>query len=361
MPDIVTVTMNPALDMTTYTEQVRPTSKLRCEAPRLEAGGGGINVAKVAGVLGVSAAAVYPAGGPTGDMLSALLSGGGVDSRRIDIDGMTRESFTAIERSTGQEYRFVLPGPELSVRDQERCLDMLVETATGARYVVASGSLPPGVPGEFVQRVADAATDAGARFVLDSSGGRAAPHQVRCAPGQTEPAGAARVGGPGTAHPARTGRGRPRARRRRHRRGRGGLARAGRGAAGLRRHDRAGESAGRARAQRRRRGRQHGRRTGRRLAAGGGRCATPWHWASPPARRRCSPRAARFAGARTSNGSTSSRASGDTRSSPSSGRCRAGRRVRSPGVVSARAGRGPERSAARPAPPCAGSVRPRPA
>ncbi|ATQ27784.1 phosphofructokinase [Rhodococcus ruber] len=170
MPDIVTVTMNPALDMTTYTEQVRPTSKLRCEAPRLEAGGGGINVAKVAGVLGVSAAAVYPAGGPTGDMLSALLSGGGVDSRRIDIDGMTRESFTAIERSTGQEYRFVLPGPELSVRDQERCLDMLVETATGARYVVASGSLPPGVPGEFVQRVADAATDAGARFVLDSSG-----------------------------------------------------------------------------------------------------------------------------------------------------------------------------------------------
>jgi 6-phosphofructokinase 2 len=63
---IVTLTMNPVLDITTSVDTVRPTDKLRCETTRYDPGGGGINVARVAHVLSASASAVFPAGGPTG-------------------------------------------------------------------------------------------------------------------------------------------------------------------------------------------------------------------------------------------------------------------------------------------------------
>ncbi len=71
---IVTLTMNPALDITTSVDVVRPTEKLRCETPRYDPGGGGINVARIAHVLGGSVSAVFPAGGPTGGLITTLLS-----------------------------------------------------------------------------------------------------------------------------------------------------------------------------------------------------------------------------------------------------------------------------------------------
>lgn len=170
MPEIVTITMNPALDVTTFADRVVPTKKLRCAEPFYDAGGGGVNVAKVARVLGASAAAVYPAGGARGEQMSGLLDDDDVGEHIVRIDGETRECFTAIDSTSGLEYRFVTPGPELSEDEQERCLEALVAAARGAKYVVASGSFPPGVPGTFVRRLAAAAADAGARFVLDSSG-----------------------------------------------------------------------------------------------------------------------------------------------------------------------------------------------
>lgn len=170
MPEIVTLTMNPALDVTTFADSVVPTRKLRCEEPFYDAGGGGVNVAKVARVLDASAAAVYPAGGARGKQMSGLLDDDRVAEHIVPIAGETRECFTAIDRSTGLEYRFVTPGPELSSAEQEQCLARLTEVARGAQYVVASGSFPPGVPGTFVRRIAQAVQDAGARFVLDSSG-----------------------------------------------------------------------------------------------------------------------------------------------------------------------------------------------
>jgi len=62
-PQIVTLTMNPALDITTSVDVVRPTEKLRCAATRYDAGGGGINVAHIAHVLGASVLAVFPLAG----------------------------------------------------------------------------------------------------------------------------------------------------------------------------------------------------------------------------------------------------------------------------------------------------------
>lgn len=170
VPEIVTLTMNPALDISTGAEVVMPTDKVRCGQPRYDPGGGGINVARVVRTLGGEALAVYPAGGPAGLTLERLLDQMGVSARPIPIGGATRESFTVDERRSGQQYRFVLPGPELTQVEMEACLRELSGVAQEARFIVASGSLPPGAPPAFFQQVADVARESGCRFVLDTSG-----------------------------------------------------------------------------------------------------------------------------------------------------------------------------------------------
>ncbi|MBB3036736.1 1-phosphofructokinase family hexose kinase [Hoyosella altamirensis] len=170
MASIVTLTLNPALDVDTTTKEVRPTSKLRCGPARYDAGGGGINVARVAHTLGETACAVYPAGGPVGNALQEILAGAGIGTRCINIEGATREGITVNETSTGKQYRFVLPGPELATTEQEECLAAVAEECVRAEFVVASGSLPPGVETGFYSRVVAVARDAGARVILDTSG-----------------------------------------------------------------------------------------------------------------------------------------------------------------------------------------------
>jgi len=171
MAPIITLTMNPALDIATSADVIRPTSKVRCSEARHDAGGGGINVARIAKALGVDVTAVFPAGGSTGAVVEDLVARAGVTARVVPIVGATRESFTVTERTSGQQYRFVLPGPHLTVVEQERCLDELRTLAGSADYVVASGSLPPSVPQDFYQPVADICRETGTLLVLDASGG----------------------------------------------------------------------------------------------------------------------------------------------------------------------------------------------
>ncbi|AOW94617.1 phosphofructokinase [Rhodococcus sp. WMMA185] len=170
MPGIVTVTMNPALDITTSTSMVVPTSKVRCGEPRRDPGGGGLNVARVLRVLGASATAVFPSGGHIGRAIEDLVATEGVAMRSLTIRGSTRESLTINETETGLQYRFVLPGPRMTSMEQAAFLDLVTEAASEASYVVVSGSLPPGVPDDFYQHVADVVGELGARVVVDTSG-----------------------------------------------------------------------------------------------------------------------------------------------------------------------------------------------
>lgn len=168
---IVTLCMNPALDITTGTPTVGHTEKLRCAPPRYDPGGGGINVAHVAQVLGAPATAVFPAGGPAGEVVHRLITAEGLAVHRVRIGGSTRESFTVNEQSTGRQYRFVLPGPQLTVAEQTECLLQLRQAVSDSTIVAASGSLPPGVPDDFYQQVANLCAELGATFLLDTSGG----------------------------------------------------------------------------------------------------------------------------------------------------------------------------------------------
>jgi 6-phosphofructokinase 2 len=165
---ILTVTMNPAIDVSTSVDKMAPFTKLRCGAPRHDPGGGGINVARVITRFGGDVAAIYPAGGATGQLLHRLMDREGVRSLAIPTSEETRQDFTVFEEATKQQYRFVLPGARLTERELLECLNVLA--AATPKYIVASGSLPPGAPEDFFARVVHAANGIGARVVVDTSG-----------------------------------------------------------------------------------------------------------------------------------------------------------------------------------------------
>ena len=170
MSRIATLTLNPAMDLSTSAARVEPTRKLRCSLPHYDPGGGGINVARVVAALGGDSVAVYPAGGPFGDMLERILADLGLAQIRVPIAGDTRESFTVDETGSGLQYRFVLPGPLLSAAEQQACLDAIAALDPLPQYLVLSGSFPPGVEVSFFDRMAALARRIGAHLALDCSG-----------------------------------------------------------------------------------------------------------------------------------------------------------------------------------------------
>ena len=167
-PRIVTLTLNPAIDLAGTAPWVRPVHKIRTTGEHVDPGGGGINVARVVHALGGDALAVLAAGGATGRFLTELLDEAGVAYRAVPIAGRTRVSFTVRAEDSGAEYRFVPAGPELAEAEWRAALAS-VDAAEGG-FVVASGSLPPGVPAEAYAIAARAAAAHGRRFVLDTSG-----------------------------------------------------------------------------------------------------------------------------------------------------------------------------------------------
>ena len=167
---ILTVTPNPALDVSTAVDRVIPEHKLRCGPTRLDPGGGGINVARVVRGLGGRAIALYAAGGPTGRAYRDLLEREGVVAQVVRVSGSTRESLTVDETSTGRQFRFVLQGPHLAEPEWRALLSAVADGLPLGGLVVGSGSLPPGVPADFYARIARMAREHGVRCVVDASG-----------------------------------------------------------------------------------------------------------------------------------------------------------------------------------------------
>jgi 6-phosphofructokinase 2 len=127
MADIVTLTINSSIDTSTSVDRVAPIHKLRSATPHRDPGGGGINVARVAIRFDADVEAICAAGGATGELLRRLIDREGIPNLVIQVSGDTRESFTVFEDTSGHEYRFVLPGPELRDEEWRQCLDALAD------------------------------------------------------------------------------------------------------------------------------------------------------------------------------------------------------------------------------------------
>lgn len=169
MKSIVTFTMNPAIDKNSAVDHVVAEKKLRCDRAVFEPGGGGVNVSRAIRKLGGDSLALYPSGGPTGEMLELLIEEEGLNHISIKIQDWTRENFIAFEKSTSLQYRFGLPGPGLYEEEWLRCLRILSELDPKPDYLVISGSLPQQVPDDFYAQAVRIVKDWNSKVILDVS------------------------------------------------------------------------------------------------------------------------------------------------------------------------------------------------
>ncbi|WP_066178664.1 1-phosphofructokinase family hexose kinase [Hoeflea olei] len=170
MFEILTITLNPAFDVSSSVESVVPGVKLRCDKPRHDPGGGGVNVSRAILRLGGQSEAFLALGGETGAAYRMLLEAEGIPLAHFPIDGNTRQSFAVVETATRKQYRFQLPGPSWPAEQTAALLAALTPYLTRDRIVVVSGSLPAGVPADIANTINKMAVDAGARMILDTSG-----------------------------------------------------------------------------------------------------------------------------------------------------------------------------------------------
>lgn len=167
---IVTVTLNPALDLATYADRIVPGPKLRCAEPRADPGGGGANVSRVIATLGGQSTAFMALGGPAGARLSGLIEQAGIALVAYPAPGETRTSWSITDRLTGDQFRFVLPGPRWRRGDVAAVLKAIAGAVPRGALVVMSGSLGPGLPDDLPLRLARRLARQGAAMVLDTSG-----------------------------------------------------------------------------------------------------------------------------------------------------------------------------------------------
>ena len=167
---ILTVTLNPAIDLETTTETVVPGEKLRCVEPVRDPGGGGINVARAVVQLGGEATALVAAGGPPGAALETMLVARGVPVGRLPAPGEMRQNLSVIEAATGRQFRFIFPGPAWTEADLAAVSEALAARVRPGDWVVLSGSLPVGLAEGAYVDLARGLAGRGARVVADTSG-----------------------------------------------------------------------------------------------------------------------------------------------------------------------------------------------
>ena len=165
--DIITLTVNPALDKSAQFSGLIAEQKIRCEAPRYDAGGGGINVAKAIHRLGGEALSIFTSGGPIGTMLETCLQKETIPILVIPTENWTRENFVAFDTHTQSQYRFGFPGAPLSEAEQQQIKQVLKNTI--AKYLVLSGSLNESLPADFYQQITKTAAPE-TKIIVDTSG-----------------------------------------------------------------------------------------------------------------------------------------------------------------------------------------------
>lgn len=166
--NIVTLTVNPALDKSAHFKGLVPEQKIRCENPQFDAGGGGINVSKAIARLEGKSKAIFTSGGTTGEMIEGLMTKENIAFETISIQSWTRESFVAVDDNTNLQYRFGFKGAMINEVEKESILKAVRQL--DCEYLVLSGSLNEGLPTDFYQQIAKIAKQSNIKLVVDAYG-----------------------------------------------------------------------------------------------------------------------------------------------------------------------------------------------
>ncbi|QZK91605.1 1-phosphofructokinase family hexose kinase [Flavobacterium sp. CHNK8] len=168
MKPIVTLTINPSLDKSTHFTGLIAEQKIRCNKPRYDAGGGGINVSKAIAKLGGTSTCIFTSGGSSGEMLEELIAKENLESNVLRTKNWTRENFIAFDNTSQSQYRFGFPGNELLEDEKNTILQKIKDLKTD--FLVISGSLNEGLPSSFYQEIAQIAKASNIKVIVDTSG-----------------------------------------------------------------------------------------------------------------------------------------------------------------------------------------------
>lgn len=168
MDKILSVSLNPAVDISCTAEAVEATIKVRTSNQVEDPGGCGVNVARVIATLGGTPELLYLAGGATGALLREILGSLPIKQHRIVSSASTRISYTVRDLKQGLEYRFIPEGPAINRDEFQQVLDIIEQLDFD--YIVATGSLPKNAPQDAYAQIAQISARKGARVLLDSSG-----------------------------------------------------------------------------------------------------------------------------------------------------------------------------------------------
>jgi 6-phosphofructokinase 2 len=169
MSAIITITFAPSIDKSASVSAMQSDIKMRCSAPNTEPGGGGINVARVVNRLGGDVTAIFPSGGYTGKFFNYLLEKEKVPFVSIQSKNETKENFVIFDESTKKEFRFGMPSNEIFEHEWQLIIKE-IEKQENVNFIIASGSLPPGIPLNIYEQLSKIAKSKNAKFIVDTSG-----------------------------------------------------------------------------------------------------------------------------------------------------------------------------------------------
>lgn len=167
---VVTVTPNPALDLTWRAERVVPGGSHRVPAAGVRAGGKGLNVARVLHAQGIDVRALATAGGATGRIFAEELAASDVPHRIVPVSVSTRRSAAIVDEALGDTTIFNELGENPTAAEWAELVAAVDEELERASVLVVSGSLPPGAPESLVEVLITAARGRGIPAVVDTSG-----------------------------------------------------------------------------------------------------------------------------------------------------------------------------------------------
>lgn len=168
--NILTITLNPTVDKSTTVDNIKPEKKLRCTAPKFEPGGGGVNVSRGLARFGINSTALFTSGGRTGELLQELIEKEEVTTLPIPVSAETRENFIVVDTSHNEQYRFGMPGEDITAKEIEIIDQKINSLSPFPEIVVVSGSLPPGINAAYLRTLVKSLKAKGAKVIVDTSG-----------------------------------------------------------------------------------------------------------------------------------------------------------------------------------------------
>ena len=168
--NIITLTVNPALDKSAKVDRLVPEQKLKCHSIQYQAGGGGVNISRVLNVLNVKNKCVFASGGDTGLYLKNLLIEENINLTTIPVNVWTRENLSIVDTQTEMQYRFGMPGNELSTNEIELIETVIKNEVTENSILVLSGSLSDKMPVDLYVKLIKIVADRNVKIIVDTSG-----------------------------------------------------------------------------------------------------------------------------------------------------------------------------------------------